>query len=267
MEPYLLKETEEYIFFYKPPFYIMDTSINYSSIKDKTEILQQNNKKPFLLFIEKYLKNHYDTTTTYKKQYNCCQRLDIQTSGIIMIAKYNKYFPICREIINDKANTIKLYMCLTNGLLFYKKGYIIKKIDCGENPIYCRFYNKDYYKGKTIVSYYQVLAEYRHENRYYSLINVRIFTGRTHQIRVSMNSQNTPIVSDNLYYLNKDIKKENKKLINRMFLHNYNLVIKNSNNKEINVFCDLPEDLKDCLKKLEIIKKYKYNNLYDIKYI
>ena len=181
-----------------------------------------------------------------------------------MVSKYNKYFPLCRKIINDKESTIKLYTCLVNGLLFKKKGFIITNIKCDKKPTYCRFYNKDSFIGQKSITYYEVLNEYKYDEQFYSLINVRIFTGRTHQIRVSMNSQNTPLVSDNKYYLNKMQHNKNKKLVNRMFLHNYNLVVNIDNNVK-NVFCDLPDDLKECLNKLELLKQYKYNNLYKIK--
>lgn len=260
--PYVITETENFLFFYKPPFYIMDTSTNYKKMSQKEiNIRKKKKNKPFLLYIEEFLKNNFNTITD-NESFNCCQRLDIETSGIVMVSKYNQYYPICRKIINNKEETIKLYTCLVNGLMFKKKGFIVINIECDKNPSYCRFYNKDLFKGKKSITYYEVLNEYKKDDKFYSLVNVRIFTGRTHQIRVSMNSQNTPIVSDNKYYLNKDIHKDNKKLVNRMFLHNYNLVV-NINNNIKNVLCDLPIDLKNCLNELEIIKKYKYNNLYN----
>lgn len=265
MEPYLLKETENFLFFYKPPFYIMDTSTNYKKMsKKELNNLKKKNNKPFLLFIEKFLYDKYKTITD-NDSFNCCQRLDIQTSGIVMVSKYNKYFPLCRKIINNKNETIKLYVCLVNGLFYNKKGYIINKIDCDKKPTYCKTYNRNMSnKGSLSSSYYYVLKEYKLNDKFYSLVNVRIFTGRTHQIRVHMNSMNCPLVSDDRYYISKQLHKDNLELCNRMFLHNYNLVI-NINDKFENIICKIPPDLNNCLQKLESIKSYKYNNLYHIK--
>ena len=98
-------------------------------------------------------------------------------------------------------------------------------------------------------------SEFSYKNKIFSLVLVRIFTGRTHQVRVSMKSLGTPIVSDDRYSVKSEIQKE---LIKRMFLHNIYLSFED-NNKRYNIDIPLPTDIQNCLKKMKLIKRYKYN--------
>ena len=117
------------------------------------------------------------------------------------------------------------------------------------------------------LSYYQVLGEYNDsENKKYSLVLVRIFTGRTHQIRVHMKFLGHPIISDDRYHLCKTEEEEqefqevNKKLINRLFLHNIFFCFKNNLNQENynNISVPIPDDIKRCLNKLTLSKRYNF---------
>lgn len=254
MEPKVLLDDDNFIAFYKPPYYIMDTSTNYEK-KSETDIEKQwkSKRKPFLMFIKNYLNNI--NIYPNNESYNVCQRLDINTSGIVLTAK-NIDWNECRSIINDKKNVIKLYVCLVNGYIKQNNGFIINNIKCKTNPFtYCKTlsYNPKFYGSKSC-SYYQILKRLQYQNKQYTLVLVRIFTGRTHQIRVHMKSLGHSIVSDDRY-TNKKIKKDNIKIIKRMFLHNIVLKFK-YDNKDYNILCELPSDLKNALKKMTILKQY-----------
>jgi 23S rRNA pseudouridine1911/1915/1917 synthase len=257
MEPYLLFENEDLLVFSKPPYYIMDTSRNYRKIlKDKINEMYKSNRKPYLLFIRKYLKDNYNINA-YGPGYNCCHRLDIHTSGCVLVSKKPSYYHNCRKIINNKDTTFKIYVCLVKGLLSNKKGFIYKNIKCSKKlPTYCNtlIFNKNSKNSLPSISYYQVLNEYSYKNVFYSLVCVRIFTGRTHQIRVHMKSLGNPIILDDRYSHNT---KTDKELIDRMFLHNIYLSFLYKNNR-VKVEVPLPIDIKKCLNKLKLEKKYNF---------
>ena len=263
MDPYLIYEDNIFLLFYKPPFYIMDTDAK-NKYKDKCkkdyECMFTKKIKPYHIWVKLYLKEHYNINPV-TSSYNCCQRLDINTSGMVLVSKHNENLDLCRSIINDKKNTTKVYICLVNGIIKEKSGYIINNIKCFTRPTYCKTieFDKDNRKSLTSCSYYYVKNEYMYKDKYYSLVYVRIFTGRTHQVRVHMKSLGVPIVSDDKYEP-YEMRKYNKGLVNRIFLHNHILQFKYDNieNKKKDYKFKLPltDDLKKCIKKLKLIKKY-----------
>ncbi len=246
MEPYVLFENDKFIVFYKPPYYIMDTTFKYLK-KTPNEIAQQfkSKRRPFLIYVRDYILQHYGINLR-PPNYGVCQRLDIDTSGAVLVAKYNEDFNFCRNIINNKVETTKIYICLVNGIVEKKNGFIKDNIKCDKKGMtYCKTGSE----GDPSCSYYQVINDYHCDaNHSYSLVFVRIFTGRTHQIRVHMKSIGHPIVSDDRY-ISKSLRQDNLRLCQRMFLHNIFLSFY-YNNKLNKVIVPLSDDLKDCLKKL-----------------
>ena len=199
---------------------------------------------------KQYLYNKYNIITKYPS-FGCCHRLDINTSGMIFIGTTNH--AKCRHIISDKINTIKIYVCLVNGIIKNKNGYIKKYIKCTNIPIFCKTYDTNENDALGACSYYTVYKEYIYDNKYYSLVHIRIFTGRTHQIRIHMKSIGHSLVSDDKY-TDKLLYKDNITLFKRIFLHNFFLSF--IYKKRYTFKCDLPQDLASPLKKIELINKY-----------
>ena len=80
----------------------------------------------------------------------------------------------------------------------------------------------------------------------FSLVDVGIETGRTHQIRVHMKSLNHPILGDEVYGSGSEI-------IKRQMLHSYYLKLNHPiSGKEMVVLGELKEDFKDVAKKLKL---------------
>jgi 23S rRNA pseudouridine1911/1915/1917 synthase len=98
----------------------------------------------------------------------------------------------------------------------------------------------------------------------FALLQFRIFTGRTHQIRVHMQSIGHPIVADDLYgdgkpFLLSSIKKkfrvsgkdeEEKPLLNRLALHACRLVFMKPDGTELSVEAPIPRDINACISQL-----------------
>lgn len=131
-----------------------------------------------------------------------CNRIDRNTSGIVIAAKNAEALRIMNEKIKNRE-IAKYYLCVVVGRMQPAsgtlKGYIFK--DAKENRVYVR--SSPCPGAKTAVTKYTTLKT----NREVSLIECELITGRTHQIRAQMASAGHPLVGDGKYGKNADNKK------------------------------------------------------------
>ena len=165
-----------------------------------------------------------------KKKIRPVNRLDLNTSGLVVFAKC-EYIQEC--LINQMKNNQfkKEYLAVCDGVFNEKSGTINLPIARKENSIIERCISEN---GQTAITHYEVLKEFDN----YSLVKCSLETGRTHQIRVHMSAIGHPLLGDSLYGSISD-------LINRQALHCYNLqFIHPVYNNDLNFFGDLPNDFK-----------------------
>ena len=163
-------------------------------------------------------------------------RLDKDTSGLMVVARNEKARLF---LINEfkSRNVKKCYIVLVKGKLEPQRGAIDAPI--GRDPVN-RKRMAIVSKGREARTDYRVI-EYLDG---YSLVEARIQTGRTHQIRVHFCAIGHPVFGDRVYGVKS-------KLLNRQFLHAYCLELKlPSNGKSRSFTLDLPEDLKNALREL-----------------
>lgn len=153
------------------------------------------------------VKWYFDSVNLHKK-IRPVNRLDKDTSGVVIFAK-NEYVQECL-IKQMKTNTfIKEYIAICNGLLPCESGIINARIARKPGSIIERCVSDD---GDVAITHYKVLKTNSKSNL--SVVQLRLETGRTHQIRVHLAYLGNPILGDTLYG-NKS------SLIERQALHSY----------------------------------------------
>ncbi len=159
-------------------------------------------------------------------------RLDMDTSGIIVITK-NAF---TQAFLQDKAKIRKFYMAVVDGIVKEDEFYIERPIGrVGDNIRREELTVEN--GGQEAKTYVKVLERNIENNT--TLIEVELFTGRTHQIRVHMALEGHPIVGDSLY--GPEVQP-----VKRQFLHSYKLIMTNQETlKDMEFVIDLPEDMKN----------------------
>lgn len=165
-----------------------------------------------------------------KKKIRPVNRLDLNTSGLVIFAKC-EYIQEC--LISQMKDHLfkKEYLAICDGIFENKYGTINLPIARKEDSIIERCISDD---GQPSITHYKVLKEFSN----YSLVRCILETGRTHQIRVHMSAISHPLIGDSLYGSLSD-------LIDRQALHCYKLKFVHPITKKFMDFCgEIPLDFK-----------------------
>ncbi|MDO4594855.1 MAG: RluA family pseudouridine synthase [Tissierellia bacterium] len=155
-------------------------------IVDKPKNLTVNSKNQISL---SNLVSNYFLKNNIKSKVRLINRLDMNTSGIIMIAK-NKYAMSFYQKEIENNNIKKLYTAYVKGD-FQKEGLYQLYLSYNDK-------NKRYEVGDNGKLSKTEIFKISYKNGY-SLLLIRILTGKTHQIRSTLSYLNYPIVGDKLY--------------------------------------------------------------------
>ena len=192
-----------------------------------------------------YNSDQYDPSKEKTFKPSICNRLDRNTSGLVIGAKNFNALQSVNEIIRE-GMLKKYYLCIVRGRVNGKKelkGYLLKDNDSNKVQIA----SKKTEDGKEIHTVLNVIKS----SEDYSLLEIDLITGRTHQIRAHLSSIGHPIIGDYKYgdeRINDYFKKEYD--LYSQFLHAYRI--------KFNGFSDELKYLNGMIFTAELDDKFKF---------
>lgn len=165
-------------------------------------------------------------------------RLDKDTSGILIIAKNDKaHINLSEQIKNREVD--KRYIALVRGNIEENEATIKMPIARSQKDRKKMAVSKD---GKEAITHFKVLKRYGN----YTLLELKIDTGRTHQIRVHLAEIGHPVIGDEVYSNGK-----NEFNVHGQMLHSKKIKFKHpSTGKIIELEAEIPEYFKNIIKEL-----------------
>ncbi|AWB81589.1 RNA pseudouridine synthase [Corynebacterium yudongzhengii] len=169
------------------------------------------------------------------------QRLDVGTSGVMVVAASERAYSALKQAFRDRT-VEKTYHALVQGLPDPIVGTIDGAIGRHPSSGWKFAVTAD---GKPAITHYEVIEAFREV----SLVEVRLETGRTHQIRVHMSSIGHPCAGDPMY--GSDPKLAQRLGLNRQWLHAVKLGFRHPGTGDFTeITAPYPQDLDDALAKV-----------------
>jgi 23S rRNA pseudouridine1911/1915/1917 synthase len=169
-------------------------------------------------------------------------RLDRFTSGVLLVAKNDAaHRQLAAQFSGRQVE--KVYLALVHGRVKLESGRIERPI--ARDPRHRTRMTARRAEGRAAWSQYRVLRRFER----FTLLEVRIGTGRTHQIRVHLSSIGHPVVGDTLY--GAPAKIEGQPLLGRFFLHAHRIRFEQpSTREEVTVVSPLARELEEWIQGL-----------------
>ncbi len=177
-------------------------------------------------------------------------RLDKATSGLIVVAKNDEsHRRLAAQFVRRQVK--KKYVALVQGWMKRERGTISSSIS--RDQVRRTRMTTRRAGGREAISHYAVRRKLDSPYGKFSLLEVQIDTGRTHQIRVHLASLGHPVVGDTLYGARRELRDTARSLfLPRNFLHAATLQFQHPRTGEPLTFsAPLPAELEDFLQKLE----------------
>ncbi len=204
------------------------------------------NKQPYIVVHQ--TKSHQQNTISngisyyfknkgIKRKIRFINRLDMDTSGILLVAKSSfAHQQMALQFENNEV--VKGYIVVVAGIVKKDQDVISLPIGRGEKKSIKKTVTQ---KGKEAITKYKVIERYKEA----SLLDVEILTGRSHQIRVHLSHIGHPIIGDTLYY-------KPSEYIGRQALHSHYLKAKLPRSKDnIELKAPIPNDIKNLINHFE----------------
>ncbi|WP_124061218.1 RluA family pseudouridine synthase [Gordonibacter sp. Marseille-P4307] len=175
-------------------------------------------------------------------------RLDMDTSGLMLAAKTDAAGEALMRAIQDRV-VDRHYLALVHGIIAHDTGMIDAPIARSAKDRK-RMAVRDVPSARDAITTFHVLERFeaaRFDDGY-TLIDCKLFTGRTHQIRVHMEYTRHPLVGEPAYTSGMPKKGDPNLGLRRQFLHSFKLALDHPATGERLEFADnVPRDLQEAL--------------------
>ncbi len=193
---------------------------------------------------------HYYAQTMQASAVHFVTRLDLDTSGLVLLAKH-RHIHYLFSLAQQEQSIIKEYAALAEGILTPANGRIDKPIGRRDATSIRREILPD---GQSASTLYRTVQTIQNKQSCYSLLRLQLLTGRTHQIRVHLSSIDHPLLGDHLY--DGSCTK-----IKRQALHCASLQFHHPITGEyLSLECPLPEDMQRVLRNTESPRENLHDN-------
>ena len=186
-----------------------------------------------------------------KDRLGIVHRLDMDTTGLMMAAKTDVAGEALMAAIQDHV-VDRRYKALVHGVISLEKGMIDAPI-ARHAKDRTRMAIRDCDSAREAITTFTVLERFEPgpKDNGYTLIDCKLFTGRTHQIRVHMEYAKHPLVGDPLYTHSMPKADSANLGLKRQFLHSFMLTFNHPiTGEEMHFEDDLPDDLQVVLDSL-----------------
>lgn len=184
----------------------------------------------------------YDPALAEVTRGGIVHRLDKDVSGLLVVGKNNRAASFLKKQFATRA-VHKEYIALVHGIMSKPSGEIklaISRSKTDPRKMAAHPASSSQPDDREALTFYHVLKNYER----YTLVQVRIATGRTHQIRVHLTAIGHPIVGDMVY---KPARLKTRAGLGRLFLHASVLRFCDPSGEELKFESPLPEKLADFL--------------------
>lgn len=221
----IIKEADEYVIINKPAGVVVEPNSVY---KENTVV--------------NWLKDKYKEDL---ERTGIVHRLDKDVSGVMVIARNERSFLNLKKQFQDRK-IVKEYVALVHKRMRQDEGEIkIPIARSGKGKFVAK--SNEGSVGRSAMTTYEVVRKYIN----YTLVKVRILTGRTHQIRVHLSSIGHPVVGDKLYETH-DIRVKKKGVeLGRLWLYSAKLGFKDLAGEWQEFKVAMPKELKEFVSKLK----------------
>ena len=214
----IIYEDDDLLIINKPPFLLTHPTLK------KVDITLANG-------VVYYFNNKYQKKLVPR----FVNRLDMNTSGLIVIAK-NAFTQSFFQ--SENVNIEKKYLAIAEGII-EDDHFIIEKNIYKDGDRLDRIIDE---RGQYAKTEFKVIERFK--NIGVTLVECKLYTGRTHQIRVHLKSINHPIIGDSLY----NPESKYNKIVNRQMLHSYFLEFNHpTTGKRLKFDIGLYKDMKDLI--------------------
>ena len=232
----IIYEDDEMLVLNKPAGWVTTREQNPSGLRPSP--LDKGDLKNHQKFVEDWVGEYYPNDLPRK---GIVHRLDKGTSGILVVAKTSEALTDLKKQFKQRL-VKKHYLALAGGDLPVD-GQINMPINRSKYS-FGRFKVDE--EGKSAITEFKLIKKIKINGKTFSLIDINLKTGRTHQIRVHMSYLGWPLAGDKIY------GGPPAGGLNRPFLHAYELKIEHPKTKTLMTFnADLPQELNNIIKENE----------------